>query len=502
MPDAILGKGGMGVVVSHFSKTNKVYVARKKLTTYRHFNAELFFLESCKIMREHELSTFVVWVYGGGQVSATEWIIDLELAQIDLHAVAFKKDESSERYFLTKCPQLPTSESVTRVLKDCLCGLLFLHEIVGVAHNDIKPENLLIAYDGIVKIADLGLCSQSETGFSKNIGTLGYAAPELYSDQFDYYDDGSNTYGHRGKSDLFGLGVALYLVFEGNEICTLSQAMCQAAYEREQATEKNLESLDIELRKKATAFYLSTYSPKVIVGRNVQNISRETKTIIAEMCNAYSKDRQTARDYLIMLNGKPIAKEIATQTENKQRCSSETQTQKIQNADCQTSMHTELTELTANVLMDGTVVVNAPTPDRLIDLNDIDELLMSEYMPDCMNDLLETAVNVAGIPPPTPEPQVNIPELMAELAEDAARATDINGLRADIAGSAAKTALLNEMWQHSNATPICGRPLELLELMANFGGNVAKRRQLVFEMLTGYKKNWWKKSDVRKSLVK
>ena len=59
---------------------------------------------------------------------------------------------------------------------EALCGLRYLHQ-EGVLHHDIKPQNMLIAANGHLKLADFGLSS----GLSNNVGhgTLPYIAPEV-----------------------------------------------------------------------------------------------------------------------------------------------------------------------------------------------------------------------------------------------------------------------------------------------------------------------------------
>lgn len=45
----------------------------------------------------------------------------------------------------------------------CIRGLHYLHQH-GVVHGDIKPQNLLVAVDGTVKIADFGAAVMLQQG--------------------------------------------------------------------------------------------------------------------------------------------------------------------------------------------------------------------------------------------------------------------------------------------------------------------------------------------------
>jgi serine/threonine protein kinase len=71
--------------------------------------------------------------------------------------------------------------SYVRLLWQVASGISDIHA-VGVIHRDIKPNNMKIDQEGVVKIFDFGLAREtgidaSTTGF---VGTIGFAAPELH----------------------------------------------------------------------------------------------------------------------------------------------------------------------------------------------------------------------------------------------------------------------------------------------------------------------------------
>ncbi|TDB91893.1 serine/threonine protein kinase [Actinomadura sp. KC216] len=79
----------------------------------------------------------------------------------------------------------------------------------GVVHGDVKPANLLLSDDGVLKLTDFGIARPlhvpvTEEAAGKVVGTAGYLAPEV-------------ALGHPpGKaSDLYALGCVLYELSTG-----------------------------------------------------------------------------------------------------------------------------------------------------------------------------------------------------------------------------------------------------------------------------------------------
>ena len=100
-----------------------------------------------------------------------------------------------------------------------LRGLAAAHERVGAAgnpapviHRDISPSNILLASNGVVKLADFGLArardrvhSLTAPGIVK--GKLGYLAPEIVR------GSPASIY-----SDIFGMGVVLWEALAGRRL--------------------------------------------------------------------------------------------------------------------------------------------------------------------------------------------------------------------------------------------------------------------------------------------
>src|SRR5262249_13373511 len=68
-----------------------------------------------------------------------------------------------------------------RLMEELCAGLQYAHRF-GVVHRDIKPQNVMLDADGVVKILDFGIARISGgrglTKVGALIGTLNYMAPE------------------------------------------------------------------------------------------------------------------------------------------------------------------------------------------------------------------------------------------------------------------------------------------------------------------------------------
>ncbi len=95
-------------------------------------------------------------------------------------------------------------ESVTQILSVCADALSYAHR-KGVLHNDLKPENLLLTNDGVLKIIDFGIACLINTRQQEFImGTPAYMSPEqIRGEDMDE------------RTDVYSMGIITYEMFTG-----------------------------------------------------------------------------------------------------------------------------------------------------------------------------------------------------------------------------------------------------------------------------------------------
>ena len=109
---------------------------------------------------------------------------------------------------ITKESPMPPAKALA-LLEPVLSALAAAHR-AGLIHRDVKPENVLIADDGRIKVADFGLAkavsadTQHTATSGVLIGTVSYLAPELVV-------AGSAD----ARADVYAAGVVLYELLTG-----------------------------------------------------------------------------------------------------------------------------------------------------------------------------------------------------------------------------------------------------------------------------------------------
>ncbi len=195
--DRRLGVGGMAPVQLAFDTRLERYVAVNLLA--EHLAADSSFVsrfkrEALAAARLVHPNIVQVFDFGSDRHSSRQFIV---MEFVDGHSCA--------ELLRDRGPMPP--RSAVDVLTQACRGLDYAHRN-GVVHRDVKPGNLLVNTDGVVKLADFGIAKAAEqsdiTKVGSVLGTAAYLSPEQA----------------RGEpagpvSDLYALGVVSFQLMAG-----------------------------------------------------------------------------------------------------------------------------------------------------------------------------------------------------------------------------------------------------------------------------------------------
>ncbi len=191
-----LGEGGMGMVFKAVNIQLDKVVALKMIAAgmamdkrfidrFRTEARALAKLEDPNIVAIHDLRSY-----------NDLWFIVMEYV-----------DGTNLYNLITKRGAIPWRESL-KIVKQMLSGLGHAHN-AGIIHRDIKPNNIMINKDGVVKITDFGLAKDQTNAYNTMTiaggGTLYYMSPE-HLKGISFTDK---------RSDIYSLGMTFYEMLTG-----------------------------------------------------------------------------------------------------------------------------------------------------------------------------------------------------------------------------------------------------------------------------------------------
>jgi serine/threonine protein kinase len=195
----VLGVGTVGTIYSATDKKTSQVVAIKRLhpTVSRDPLIGARFRREMTILARLRHPNIIAY-YGGGEDVDGNLFYIMELVE-----------GGSVRQLLDSTGGLPW-----QVVVNCgrqICSALQCAHNHGVIHRDLKPGNLFLTREGIVKLGDFGIArdvSASDlTAQGLTVGTHAYMAPEQIT------GDASIS----GKADLYALGCCLYEMLTGRK---------------------------------------------------------------------------------------------------------------------------------------------------------------------------------------------------------------------------------------------------------------------------------------------
>ena len=190
-----IGAGGMGTVFRALQESLHREVAVKILSPAWNADArhrEAFENESRVIAALHH--TNIVEVFGAGQEGDYRYYV---MSLVDGQGV-------TPACIRKAFPGIPYEMALARIALQAAQALAYAHSC-GVLHRDVKPGNLLLDADGVLRVGDFGLATVLNNGESAPLvtqshdGTLRYMPPERLM-------RGENSF----AGDQYSLGVTLY----------------------------------------------------------------------------------------------------------------------------------------------------------------------------------------------------------------------------------------------------------------------------------------------------
>jgi len=193
-----LGRGAMGVVYLGKDPTIQRFVAIKTMRLDQIDDSAKLQEVKARFFREAESAgrlshPNIVTIYDAGE-------------QDELGYIAMEVLEGSSLKQWSRPPNLMPVTDVVQALTTVAEALDHAHQ-QGVVHRDVKPANIMLTKDRIVKVMDFGIAkmaSSSKTQTDLVLGTPTYMSPEqIAGKKVD------------GRSDIFSLGVVLFELLTG-----------------------------------------------------------------------------------------------------------------------------------------------------------------------------------------------------------------------------------------------------------------------------------------------
>lgn len=176
----VLGEGTYGVVFKAFDLVSKQFVALKKI------RMEYEEDEGIPATTLREISSLKSLTHPN-IVPLQDLFINHNEKKIYLIFDYFEQDLKT---FINKLPPSPPKALYQDLLQQILAGIEFCHSS-GILHRDLKPQNILVSNNGVLKLADFGLARSfnfplKPRNLTKEIVTLWYRAPELLLGEKQY----------------------------------------------------------------------------------------------------------------------------------------------------------------------------------------------------------------------------------------------------------------------------------------------------------------------------
>ena len=208
----LLARGGMGEIylarTTGITGFEKYYAVKKLLKKFTHDNdVGARFIDEAKLGARLQHPN-IVQVYDLGKVTEELYMATEFVDGFDLRRVL--------RFCHEKKKRIPLDIALF-IVREILSGLAYAHrqmdaegQLINLIHRDISPQNVLVSFEGEVKIIDFGLAKSTqrsqETQANVLLGNFGYMSPEQARGQvLDV------------RTDIYSAGIVLFELVTGTK---------------------------------------------------------------------------------------------------------------------------------------------------------------------------------------------------------------------------------------------------------------------------------------------
>jgi uncharacterized protein (TIGR03067 family) len=203
----LIGKGGMGDVYKARHRKMERTVALKVINRGLVRKGEAIDRFHREVKAAAQLShSNIVTAYDADQAGDFHFMVMEYVDGVDLSQTVKKRNA------------LPVAEAC-EYIRQAAIGLQHAHER-GMVHRDIKPHNLMVTADGVIKILDFGLASLTpeaiaEADHAEARGDLTAAGAIMGTPDFISPEQAEDAHQVDIRSDIYSLGATFYFLLSG-----------------------------------------------------------------------------------------------------------------------------------------------------------------------------------------------------------------------------------------------------------------------------------------------
>jgi len=179
--------------------------------------------------------------------------------------------------FMVSNPDIRQAYMYKCIIPQTYAGLRYMHIVAGLAHMDIKPQNMLYKfvpgnmYPQVV-LSDFGSCVDAKTQINGDIGTRGYAAPEVEQENQVAGIFKERAYYMPIHADAFSWALSMMDIIHPSTYYSKNlYEKIQKLEERNPSTQ-NLHGMELKIFQKMTKIMQKNPKDRYKLFRNIQKL--------------------------------------------------------------------------------------------------------------------------------------------------------------------------------------------------------------------------------------